>query len=102
MAQESVPPVDELRRDFSLDAQTIVACPFGFASECWIVDDRWFVKVWHDDNHPVDLGLLERLADCGLPVPRPLRATPAGTSDGRRYAVFPYVNGRHATGDDWA
>ena len=100
--QKRLPPVAELRRDFGLDAQTLVACPYGFESECWILDDRWFVKVWHDDDQPVDLALLERLADHGLPVPRPLRSDVARTDDGRRYAVFPYVRGRHATGDDWA
>lgn len=97
-----VPPVAELRRDHGLDVQAFAACPFGFESECWILDDRWFVKVWHDDDHPVDLGLLERLADRGLPVPRPLRSGVARTDDGRRYAVFPYVRGRHAAGGDWA
>ena len=60
------------------------------------------VKVWPDDDHPVDLALLERLAYQGLPVQRPLRSDVARTDDGRRYAVFPYVHGRHATGDDWS
>lgn len=100
--QERVPPIVELRRDFGLDAGAFVAYPFGFESECWIVDHQWFVKVWHDDNHPVDLALLERLADSGLPVPRPMRPAVARTDGARRYAVFPYVPGRHATGDDWA
>ena len=79
-----------------------MACPYGFESECWIVDDRWFVKVWHDDAHPVELALLDRLADRGLPVPRPLGSEVVRTDDGRRFAAFPYVAGRQATGDDWA
>jgi hypothetical protein len=96
------PPAAELRRDFGIDADVSVACPFGFESECWVVDDRWFIKVWLDEGHPVDLALLERLADVGLPVPRPLPPGVARTNGGQRYAVFPYVRGRHATGDDWA
>ena len=79
-----------------------MACPHGFESAGWILDDRWFVKVWHDDDHPVELALLDQLADRGLPVPRPLRSDVTRTDDGRRYAVFPYMIGRHATGDDWA
>jgi hypothetical protein len=96
------PPVVELRRDFGIEADMFAACPFGFESECWIADDRWFVKVWLDEGHPVDLALLEQLADHELPVPRPLPPGLARTDDGRRYAVFPYVRGRHATGEDWA
>ncbi len=72
----------------------------GFESECWIVDERWFIKIWHDHDHPVDLPLLSALADVGLPVPRPLRSEIVRTDDGRPYAVFPYIHGRHATDDD--
>ena len=101
-AEARVPPSTELRRDFGLDVESFVPYPAGFESECWILDDRWFVKVWHSDDHSVDLGVLDQLADSGLPVPRPLRSDVVRTDDGRRYAVFPYVRGRHATGHDWA
>lgn len=94
-------PIIELRRDFGLDAITVEGSPGGFESKCWVVDGKWFVKVWHDDRHPVDLALLDRLADAGLPVPRPVRSDVLRTERGHRYAVFPYVRGRHATGDDW-
>jgi hypothetical protein len=94
------PPVSELRRDFRLNADRFVLWPVGFESECWIVDERWFIKVWNDREHPVDLSLLDALADAALPVPRPLRSDLARTDDGRPYAVFPYVRGRHATADD--
>lgn len=82
--------VDELRRH-----------PFGFESECWIADDRWFVKVWRHDP-PANLGLLERLE---LPVPVPLRTVDGdliARSEGRTYAVFPYAVGRAATWGDWS
>jgi Phosphotransferase enzyme family len=97
-----VPPITELRRDFGLDVRSVTPYSGGFESEGWVVDDQWFAKVWPADAPPVDIGLLDRLADAGLPVPRPLRPDGARSDDGRRYAVFPYVRGRHATGDDWA
>lgn len=74
--------------------------PFGFESECWIADDRWFVKVWRH-TPPQVLALLERLQ---LPVPVPLRTREGDVvarSGGRSFAVFPYIEGRPATWDDW-
>ena len=100
MSSARKPPALELRRDFGLDIVRVVRWPIGFESECWIADGRWFIKVWNDREHPVDLGLLDDLADAGLPVPRPLWADQARTDDGRPYAVFPYVHGRHATNED--
>lgn len=100
MDGERKPPLKELRRDFGVDGASFVRCTVGFESEGWILDGRWFVKVWHDHDHPVDLTLPGTLADAGLPVPRPLRSAPARTGDGRLYAVFPYVHGRHATEAD--
>jgi len=94
------PPTRELRRDFDLEGDSFVPWPVGFESDCWIVDERWFIKVWRDHSHPVDLNLPMALADAGLPVPRPLRPDVTRTADGRPYAVFPYVRGRHATNDD--
>ncbi len=100
MGAARTPPERELRRDFRLAADRFVLWPVGFESECWIADGRWFIKVWNDREPPVDLALLGALADAALPVPRPLRADLARTDDGRPYAVFPYVHGRHATDDD--
>ena len=101
-SEEGEPPICELRRDFGLDVKLFTPYPVGFESECWIVDEQWFVKVWHCDGSRADLGLLDRLADNGLPVPRPLRPDVVLTNAGRPYAVFPYVPGRYPTGDDWA
>lgn len=100
MDGEHEPPLRELRRDFGVDGSACDHCTVGFESDGWIIDSRWFVKVWHDHDHPVDLTLPGALADVGLPVPRPLRASPTRTDDGRLYAVFPYVHGRHATEAD--
>jgi hypothetical protein len=95
-----MPPISELRRDFHLDADSVVRWPVGFESECWIVDERWFIKVWNDRECRIDLSLLSALADAALPVPRPLRSDLVRTNDGRPYAVFPYVRGRRAAADD--
>jgi Ser/Thr protein kinase RdoA (MazF antagonist) len=100
MGRVGSPPVSELRRDFGLEPNRCVRWPVGFESECWIADERWFIKVWNDDEHPVDLGVLDALADAALPVPRPLRSDVTRTDNGRPYAVFPYVRGRHATAAD--
>jgi hypothetical protein len=94
------PPVREVRRDFGLRAAVFEPSPEGFESECWIVDEAWLVKVWRDRNHLVDLGIPTALAEAGLPVPRPLRSDRTRTDDGRPYAVFPFVRGRHATNAD--
>ena len=94
------PPLAELRRDFDLDVESVARWPVGFESECWIADNRWFIKVWRDAQHPVDLSIPTALAAAGLPVPAPLRSDVVRTTDGRPYAVFPYVQGRHATDDD--
>ncbi len=100
MGSARTPPERELRRDFGLDSERFVRWPGGFESECWIADGCWFIKVWNDRDRAVDLGVLDALADAALPVPRPLRADLTRTDDGRPYAVFPYVHGRHATDDD--
>ena len=100
MGLAPTPPERELRRDFRIHADRFVPWPVGFESECWIADDRWFIKVWNERGHPVDLRLPDSLADQGLPVPRPLRVDLTRTDDGRRYTVFPYVHGRHATDED--
>ena len=78
--------------------------PGGFESECWVVDDIWFVKVWRSTEPPSGLGLLGALADAGLPVPVPIpSATGAlcASWQDRPYAVFPFVHGRRQTDADW-
>jgi len=94
----------DLVHDFGLRAATLHPHPGGFESDCLVVDGRWFVKIWHDSEPPARLHLLNDLRSAGLPVPAPI-STKAGELyawwRGRPYAVFPYVQGRSATGDDW-
>ena len=62
MGAPRIPPTREVRRDFDLQGDSFVPWPVGFESECWIVDERWFIKVWRDHGHPVDLNLPIALA----------------------------------------
>ncbi|ADB31900.1 aminoglycoside phosphotransferase [Kribbella flavida DSM 17836] len=94
----------DLQADFGLTVDSLRPHPGGFGSACWVVDDRWFVKVWHDPTPPTGLGVLQDLQDLGLPVPAPLPTISGklhATQRGKHYAVFPYVRGRTATSDDW-
>ena len=96
-----VPRKEDLLDAYGIEVRRLRRHPFGFESECWIADDRWFVKVWHHDP-PGNLALLERL---DLPVPIPLRTRDGAlvaTADAHSYAVYPYVRGRAATWADWA
>ena len=96
-----VPLKKRLLDVYGIEVRRLRRHPFGFESECWIADDRWFVKVWRHDP-PGNLALLERL---DLPVPVPLRTRDGAlvaTVEARSYAVHPYVRGRAATWADWA
>ncbi|MEV5960541.1 aminoglycoside phosphotransferase family protein [Kribbella sp. NPDC051952] len=94
----------DLERDFGLSVRALVPHVGGFESDCWVADDAWFVKVWKRAGVPDGLGLLEELRGLGLPV-----VTARPTVDGqlfamvddRPYAVFPYIQGRTATRNDW-
>ena len=66
MGPARTPPERERRRDFRLAAERFVRWPVGFESEDWIADGRWFIKVWNDREHAVDLGVLDALAEIGL------------------------------------
>ena len=91
----------DLLDDYGIEVHRLLRHPFGFESECWIADYRWFVKVWRHDP-PGNLALLERL---DLPVPLPLRTRDGAlvaTAEAHSYAVYPYVHGRAATWADWA
>ena len=92
---------EDLLDAYGIEVRRLRRHPFGFESECWIADDRWFLKVWHHDP-PGNLALLERL---DLPVPIPLRTRDGAlvaTGEVHSYAVYPYVRGRAATWADWA
>jgi Ser/Thr protein kinase RdoA (MazF antagonist) len=94
----------DLARDFRLTPATLRPHPGGFESDCFVADQMWFVKVWHRNEGPADLGRLNALQAAGLPVPAPVRTLRGGLyawSEGRPYAVFPFVRGRTAEDEDW-
>jgi spectinomycin phosphotransferase len=94
----------DLAHDFGIEIAAVHRHPGGFESDCLVVDGRWFVKVWHRNEPPTGLNLLDRFRSVGLPVPAPIPAKAGGLYAwwrGRPYAVFPYVPGRTARRDDW-
>ena len=94
----------DLARDYGLTVNLLEPHPGGFATDGWVADDRWFVKVWKPGEPAIGLERLEELGALGLPVVEPVR-TRAGElfamSGARAYAVFPYVEGRTAEWGDW-
>ncbi len=91
-----LPVKEDLLDAYGIEVRRFRRHPFGFESECWIADDRWFVKVWRHDP-PGNLALLEYL---DLPVPAPLRTRDGAlvaTAGTHSYAVYPYVRGRDTT-----
>lgn len=94
----------DLERDFRLTVSSLEPHPGGFASDCWVADGRWFVKLWPEGEQPTGLRRLTELRALGLPVIEPLsssRGELSALSGSRAYAVFPYVEGRTAVWDDW-
>jgi Ser/Thr protein kinase RdoA (MazF antagonist) len=89
--------------DYPIEGSICRRHPGGFESDCWVVDDAWFVKVWRRAHPPDGLDLLARLRSAGLPVPVPI-PTRAGELfawwQGRPYAVFPFLAGRAADDRD--
>jgi hypothetical protein len=94
----------DLEKDFGLGVDVLRRHVGGFESDCWVADEKWFVKVWKQVGPPDGLGMLEQLRGLGLPVVAPIPAVSGelyALHDGRPYAVFPYIQGRTATHDDW-
>ncbi|HZX07038.1 aminoglycoside phosphotransferase family protein [Kribbella sp.] len=94
----------DLQRDYGLTVAELVPHSGGFATEGWVADRRWFVKRWKAGEQPVGLEQLGELHALGLPVVEPLRTLRgelSATSGSQAYAVFPYIEGRTATWDDW-
>jgi Ser/Thr protein kinase RdoA (MazF antagonist) len=77
--------------------------PGGFEADAF-TDGRWFVKLWREEaDSDAALALTAELATRGIPVPAAQQAIDGSyTSEhlGRRYALFPYVEGRQATWND--
>ncbi|WP_337796283.1 phosphotransferase enzyme family protein [Actinopolymorpha rutila] len=104
LSGEQHPSPQDLEHDYGLRVAALLPCAGGFESDCWVADDRWFVKRWRGSEPPARLGLLEELGTAGMPVPAPIRTLNGEfyTASGPRpYAVFPFVRGREAVDDDW-
>lgn len=97
------PTPDRIRDAFGVDAGPLRPHPGGYEADAF-TDGRWFVKLWRQQpDSDAALALTADLAARGLPVPAALRAVDGGYTadhDGRRYALFPFVEGRPATWDD--
>lgn len=86
-----------LEREYGIVATSIEPHTGGFEADASVVDRQWFVKLWRGDA-PLNLAVLEELAQRGLPV-----VPPVHTTDGRLatadYAVYPFLDGRPAPDD---
>lgn len=77
------PIASDLVRDYRLKPASLRPHPGGFESDCFVSDQRWFVKVWRGKEAPADLGRLSALQAAGLPVPAPIRTVTGGLSEDR-------------------
>jgi hypothetical protein len=94
----------DLERDYGLTVSAVEPHPGGFATDGWVADEQWFVKLWREGEPAIGLERLGELRALGLPVVEPLQTVSgelAAIDDGRVYAVFPYIQGRTATWEDW-
>jgi Ser/Thr protein kinase RdoA (MazF antagonist) len=89
---------ESLERDYGISATSVRPHEGGWEADCFLVDNRFFVKAWRR-GAPTNLAVLEQLAARGLPVIPPLR-TKDGHFSTAAYAVFPYVNGSRAPDND--
>jgi aminoglycoside phosphotransferase (APT) family kinase protein len=103
MWADVIPPTSaEIQGAFGITVGELRRHGSGWESAGW-TDSVWFVKVWRD-LPPTNLAVLEQLT---LPVPIPVAQRTldgewfAVSAAGRRYGIFRFFNGRHATHEDW-
>jgi aminoglycoside phosphotransferase (APT) family kinase protein len=88
---------------FGVEVGELRAHPGGFEADAFS-DGRWFVKLWRQEpDSDAALALTTELAARGVLVPAAQRALDGSYTaehGGRRYALFPYVEGREATWED--
>jgi hypothetical protein len=104
MWSEVCPPTSAQVRDaFGVEVGELRPHPGGFEADAF-TDGRWFVKLWRQEpDSDAALALTAELAARGIPVPAAQRALDGSyTAEhlGRRYALFPYVDGRQGTWND--
>ncbi|MFI5691365.1 hypothetical protein ACIA58_05960 [Kribbella sp. NPDC051586] len=90
----------DLERDYGLTVSSLQPHAGGFATDGWVADELWFVKMWKEGEPPTGVELLGELRALGLPVVEPVRTVQGelfAMDGGRAYAVFPYIQGRTAS-----
>jgi aminoglycoside phosphotransferase (APT) family kinase protein len=97
------PATTQIRDAFGVDVSELRPGPCGFEADAF-TDGRWFVKLWRQQpDSDAALALTGELAARGIPVPAAQRALDGSYTaehQTRRYALFPFVEGRQATWDD--
>jgi hypothetical protein len=97
------PTMTQVRDAFGVAVGELRPHPGGFEADAF-TDGRWFVKLWRQrPDTDAALALTAELAARGVPVPAAQRALDGSYTaehDGRRYALFPFVEGRRATWSD--
>ena len=97
------PTATQVSDAFGVEVAELRRHPCGFEADAF-TDGRWFVKLWRQQpDSDAALALTDELAARGIPVPAARRALDGSyTSEhhGRRYALFPFVDGRQGTWND--
>lgn len=98
--QAQPPTPDQIRSAFDVEVGELKPQQSGFEADAF-TDGHWFVKLWRQQpDSDAALALTAELAQRGIPVPAAQRALDGSYTaghDGRRYALFPFVDGRPAT-----
>jgi aminoglycoside phosphotransferase (APT) family kinase protein len=96
------PTTAQVRSAFGVEVGALKPHPSGFEADAF-TDGQWFVKLWrYEPDSDGALALTADLADRGLPVPaaqQTLDGVYTAEHDGRRYALFPFVDGHQATSE---
>jgi aminoglycoside phosphotransferase (APT) family kinase protein len=102
-SQVAPPTTTQVRDAFGVAVGELRPHPGGFEADAF-TDGRWFVKLWRQQpDSDAALALTADLAARGIPVPAARRALDGSYTSahhGRRYALFPFVDGRPGTWND--
>ncbi|REG01138.1 Ser/Thr protein kinase RdoA (MazF antagonist) [Asanoa ferruginea] len=97
------PGAAQVRDAFGVAVGELRPHPGGFEADAF-TDGRWFVKLWRQQpDSDAALALTAELAARGIPVPAAQQTLDGSYTSmclGRRYALFPFADGRQATWDD--
>ena len=102
-SQAQPPTANQVRDAFGVEVSELRPHPGGFEADAF-TDGRWFVKLWRQrPDSDAALALTAELVGRGVPVPAAQRALDGSYTaehHDRRYALFPYVDGRQGTWND--